>query len=209
MFRWILPRETSFFDYFEQLARIAIATTKEFAAFAAGGADFSDRAVQIRQLEHDADDVAHECIEALHKTFITPIDRGDIHRLIKRLDDIVDAIHSATFHMVLYDLREIRSEARMLADVLMRATLEIEAAVKLMRNLKNEGAIQQRCATIYEREKEADGVVRGAVARLFKEEAERPIVAMQWKEIFETLEMAADRCEDVANVIEGILIEAS
>lgn len=208
MFRNFLPKETSFFDYFEQHGALAIQACQELYELASNNGDIAARAARIKEIEKQADAVTHRCIEALHKTFITPMDRSDIHSLIKRLDDIIDSIEAATSRIVLYGLTEMRSEAKELALVLVRATTEIEEALKCLRNINKDGeTIQQRCIAIYQLENDGDAVLRAALVRLFREQD--AVLIIKWKEIFERLEKATDRCEAVANIIQGVVIEAS
>ncbi len=209
MFKRLLPRETCFFDFFEQHSKLSIEACQELNAIAGNPAELFNHAARIKEIEHEADDVTHNCIDALHRTFITPIDRADIHRLMKRLDDIIDSLDSATSRMMLYELTEMRSEVEQFTAVLIKATTQISEATHSLRNLKKgEAAIHANCLAIYEAENEADQILRAALVRLFKEETE-PVFLIKWKEIFERLEKATDRCEEVANIIEGIVIEAS
>ncbi len=208
MLRRLLPKKTDFFDYFDRHIEQTLAACQELVDLARSGDDLERRAARIKDIEHAADRITHECIEALHETFITPIERGDIHRLMKRLDDIVDAIDAAVLRLRLYEIHELREEVRLSADLLLKATGVISQALKLMRNPHNIEAIKQCCIEIYNHENEADTVLRKALARLFNEEKD-PITIIKWKEILEILELASDRCEDVANIIQGITIEAS
>lgn len=209
MLKWLLPREVGFFDLFKRVAALSTEAANELLLMATADADLEARARRIRELEHQGDDVTHECIDALHKTFITPFDRGDIHRLIKRLDDILDAIHQAALRIGMYEIKVIRPEVKDLGNVLVAASKETESALGLLHDTKNAPLIKRHCTNIYTLEGQGDVIVRRAIATVYKEEEARPILAMQWREIFDALEKAANRCEDVANVIEGILIEAS
>ncbi|MEI7632675.1 MAG: DUF47 family protein [bacterium] len=208
MFRSFLPRETNFFDYFEQHISLTIEGCKELLELVSNGADVSTRSDRIKEIEHKTDDITHTCIDALHKTFITPIDRGDIHRLIRRLDDIIDAVDAAAMRIKLYEITRMRSEARDVANVLVRATREIGEALKYLRDMKNAREIEEKCIMIYQLENDGDVILRAALVRLFKESSD-PIEVIKWKEILELLEKAVDRCEDVANIIQGVVIEAS
>lgn len=209
MFKRLLPRETSFFDFFERHSQLSMEVAKELNAIAVNPDELAGRAARIKEIEHEADTVTHQCIDALHRTFITPIDRGDIHRLIRRLDDIIDCVDSATQRMMLYEIAVIRPEFRQFTEVLIKATTGIDGAIRSLRDLKHgEKAIETWCANIYGAEKESDDILRAALAKLFKEEKEA-ILVLKWKGIFERLEKAADRCEEVANIVEGIVIEAS
>lgn len=209
MFRQLLPKEVCFFDYFEQLATLTLRACEEFRALTDGSKEGMDQVTRIKEVEHEADEVTHRCIEALNKTFITPFDRTDIHLLIKRLDDIVDAVDASTSRLVLYELTEIRPEACRLAEVLVKASQEVQGALIHMRNMKNTRAIYEHLIAIHQLENEGDAILKEALARLFKEEEDRPVLVIKWKEIFERLERATDRCEGVANMIEKIVIEAS
>jgi len=208
MFRRFLPKETGFFDFFDQHIDLTIKGCKDLVTLLSGEANVLSQAARIKQVEHDTDNITHRCIEALHKTFITPIDRQDIHLLIKRLDDIIDSVDTAASRIVLYEIVDMRYEAKDLASLLVRATTEIGQALKNLRNTKKAEAINEKCIAIYQLENDADVILRGALARLFKEETEAALI-IKWKEIYEHLEKASDRCEDVANIIQGVLIEAS
>ena len=150
--------------------------------------------------------ITHHCVEALHKTFITPIERDDIYRLITKMDDIMDFVEAASERIALYEIKDMTPEVKDLADVLVRAAEEVAHACSLLRNMKNAEAIIKDCIDINRLENEADAILRNAVARLFKEEKD-PITIIKWKEVYEHLENATDRCEDVANIIEGVVLE--
>jgi len=209
MFKRILPRETGFFDFFEEHSKLSIEACKELNAIASSPAELAARAGRIKEIEHEADDITHRCIDALHRTFITPVDRGDIHRLMKRLDDIIDSVDAAVARISLYGITEMRPELKQFTEVLVKATTGIDGAIHNLRRMKKkDAAIQECCAAVYEAEHEGDQILRSALARLFKETNE-PFLVIKWKEIFERLEIATDRCEEAANIVEGIVIEAS
>jgi len=206
MFGRFLPKETSFFDFFEQHAALGVEGAKEFLSLASTGANVAAKAKRIKEIEHETDVVTHRCVEALHKTFITPIERDDIYRLITKMDDIIDFIEAASERIALYDMKEMTPEVKDLADVLVRAVQQIVVAVKGLRNMKHAGPVLQACVDVNRLENEGDTILRNALARLFKEERD-PVTVIKWKEIYETLETATDRCEDVANIIEGVVLE--
>lgn len=206
VFGRFLPRETSFFQFFEQHAALTLEGTKEFRALVAQGANVATSAKRIKELEHEADTVTHRCVEALHKTFITPIERDDVHRLISRMDDILDYLESAAERIALYDLVEMTPEVRELAHILVKAADKLGIAVRGLRNMKNAAPILEACVDVNRLENEGDAILRIAVARLFRESSD-PIFVIKWKEIYESLESATDRCEDVANIVEGIVLE--
>jgi predicted phosphate transport protein (TIGR00153 family) len=206
MFGRFLPRETSFFDFFEQHAALTIEGTKEFLSMVTTGANIAAKCRRISDIEHETDTITHRCVEALHKTFITPIDRDSIHRLITRMDDVMDYVEAAAERIELYEISTMTSDVRDLSDVLHRSAQQVEAAIRELRTLKDTQHTLKLCIDINRLENEADAILRRSVARLFKEERD-PIMVIKWKEIYENLENASDRCEDVANIIEGVILE--
>jgi uncharacterized protein len=206
MLKNILPKEHCFFNHFDDHVRLTVEACKEFYAIANGG-DIALGSKKIEIMEHQTDEITHRCIEALHKTFITPMDRTDIQKLIQRLDDVVDFIDGTAMRLVLYDIKKIRRETRDLAEVLILATEEIEKALRKLRNTKSFESIRENLIVVYDLENRGDEILRSALMRLFKEDD--PILIIKWKEIFERLEKAIDRCEDVANIIEGVVISSS
>lgn len=207
MFRWLLPKSTDFFDFFEQHAVQAIEAAREFEVLITTAADIPAHAAKIQEIEHTADAIAHSCVEALHKTFITPFAREQIHTLISRLDDIVDWIEDAAAHLVLYRLTAMTAEIRDMAALLTEITTEVERALKNMRHLQNTEALRHSFNRIDALEHNADIVVRRALGRLFDEEHDVCMI-VKWKEIYENLESAIDCCKSVANIIEGVILES-
>jgi len=208
MFRKLLPQEHGYFDLFEQHATLGLKACEELRAMFAENGDMTVRAALIKDLEKEADLVTRSCMEALHRTFITPMDRADIHKLIQRLDDIVDSVESTASRVMLYEITDVRPEARELADILVECAREMTLVMPMLRNMKNADAIKQHCVRIYELENEGDLIMRNALAKLFKEET-NAIVLIKWKELYERLEKATDRCEAVASIVQSIVIEAS
>lgn len=206
MFGRLLPRETSFFDFFDRHAEKTVEGCKEFLSLASTSANIVAKAKRIKEIEHETDVITHHCVEALHRTFITPIERDDIYRLITKMDDIMDYVEAAAERIWLYELTVMTVECKDLADVLVRSTEEVQRAVNGLRNMKNAQAVINKCIDVNRLENEADAILRSAVARLFKEEKD-PITVIKWKEVYENLENATDRCEDVANIIEGVVLE--
>lgn len=202
----LLPRQSNFFDYFEQLAALSVQGARALGELSKDGADFDSVAARIKGFEHDADEVTHTCMETLHKTFITPIDRNDIHRLASKLDDIMDLIDGAARQMALFEVASLPEAAREATTVLELATEAVERAVKGLRNMKNATTILGECVRINELENQADRIKASSVAHLFREES-NAIVVLKWHEIYQALENVTDACEDVANVIEGIVLE--
>jgi uncharacterized protein len=202
----IFRRETRFFEFFERHASLTVAVAKEFLELAESGENIVGRARRIKEIEHEADVVTHQCVEAIRKTLRWPFKRDDIYQLITRLDDIVDHVEASSDRIALYELTVMTPECRDMAGVLVRATEEIKLALGELRYVKGPSGILDRCIEINRLENEADSILRNAVARLFQGTKD-PVMIIKWKEIYEFLENATDRCEDVANIIEGIVLE--
>jgi hypothetical protein len=206
MLRRFLPREDDFFSFFERHAALTVEGAKQFVKLVSGGQNIKALAARIKEIEHETDVITHACVERLHTSFITPIDRDDIHRLITRMDDVMDYVESASERIALYELREMTPEVRDLAEVLVRATESVVTAIGGLRDLKRTQIILDACIEVNRLENEGDEILRNAVATLFRE-ATDPLLVMKWKEVYEALENATDRCEDVANIIEGVVLE--
>jgi predicted phosphate transport protein (TIGR00153 family) len=206
MFKWLLPREEDFFRLFERHAALTVDGARQFATLVAGGQDTRALAARIKELEHETDVITHTCVERLHTTFITPFDRDDIHRLITRMDDVMDFIESASERIALYEIEEMTPGVQDLSRVLVRATESVATAVAGLADLKRSQAILDACIEVNRLENEADEILRNAVATLFRQ-ASDPLLVMKWKEVYEALENATDRCEDVANIVEGVVLE--
>ncbi len=204
----LLPREKSFFDDFEEHGRNTVEGCKAFLALAENSADVARRAKEIKAFEEACDSVTHRVVEKLHKVFITPLDRNDIYRLITKMDDIMDFVEAASERMALYEIRQNTKELGDLARNLVSGAERVLEALQGLRDLKNPQVVLERCVEINRLENEADALLRGTLAKLFKEEKD-PITIIKWKEIYELLETASDRCEDVANIIEGVVLENS
>ncbi len=207
MFRGILPKEYAFFDYFDQLISIDKQIGILFLTMMNNEGGRLEISRQIKDLERRADKLSRNCTDLLHNTFITPIERNDIFTLVKRLDDLADQMNAAAFRISAYDVNEIRYEAVEFATIIQSCIEELIIAVKDLRRLNNKNQILESCKRVHELENQADEVLRRAVSRLFKEG--EVLLLIKWKEIFERLEKAVDRCEDIASTIESILIEHS
>jgi predicted phosphate transport protein (TIGR00153 family) len=197
-----------FFDLFEQHAERTSEAARVLASMIREGGDSQRLAERVKEIEHKGDEITHTIIERLHQTFITPMDRDEIHQLISRLDDVLDLIEATSERIWLYDLRDIEPEAREFVAVLEKAVHEMGAAVRGLRDLKDRPRLLAHCTEVNRLENEGDALLRRAVARLFHQGAD-PIHVIKWREIYDNLENAIDRCEDVANVIEGVALEYS
>ena len=204
----LLPHDASFFTHFEHQGQKTVEGCLAFLAMIENPSNLEAQAERVKQIEHECDEITHAVVAGLHKTFITPIDRNDIHRLITKMDDIMDMVEAAADRLALYDLPKMTPEAADLARCLVSSAEHVLSAVSGIRDLGKQNAILQHCIEINRLENVADSILRGALVRLFREEKD-PIAIIKWKEIYETLESATDRCEDVANIIEGVVLENS
>lgn len=161
---------------------------------------------EIKTLEGQGDKITHDTVRALHQTWITPLDREEIHALISKLDDVLDYIEAASERIALYEITESTKEARELAQVLIATAADVARAVAALPGLKDPTLILELCVAINQHENEADGVFRRGLARLFKEQTD-PLAVMKWRDIYDSMETATDRAEDIANIIEGIVLE--
>ena len=199
----LIPREARFFDDFVAMAeqiRVGAAMLEEMLA---PDKPIWDKADQIKEVEHKCDFLTHEIIQRLHRTFVTPLDREDIHELARSLDDVMDAIDASAAVVRLYSIERVRPDARELVRIIKASTDEM---VKALKALERRDGVAEPAVEINRLENEADRVHYAAVRRLFEEERD-PIVIMKWKEILDFLEDATDRCEDVANAVEGIVVK--
>jgi uncharacterized protein len=202
-----LPQEVGFFDMFEKQVELAIEGAKLLAAFVDDLEEPGVKARRIKEVEHEADVVTHQTMAMLHKTFVTPFDRNEIHHLTSKLDDILDAMEAAAERLWLYEISQATVEAKRLARNLVSATSQLQVAITGLRDVKRErDKVMTACVEINRLENANDETLREGLAKLFKEEKD-PVLIMKWKEIYETLEDATDRCEDATDVIEGVVLE--
>jgi predicted phosphate transport protein (TIGR00153 family) len=202
----LIPKDGAFFDLFEKKAANAHECTQALVEFLDRFDDLPNRARRIKDLEHIGDELTHDTIERLNQTFITPLDREDIHELVCRVDDILDLIDTAVDRIVLFKLEKPLEETKQLAQCLVRSTSLIREMMPLLRNMKGADLVRQRVREVHRLESEADRIERQALAGLFERNHDAMYV-IKWMNIIETLESATDRCEDVANVIEGIVLK--
>lgn len=208
MFGSFMPKEGKFFEHFIELAENILLASRELAELMACFDDVERRAYNIETIEKEGDKITHAAVEMLHKTFITPIDRDHIHQLITNMDDILDLIEDSAQSLFLYDIRAVTPEARKLADICVACAEKVKEAVSLLSNMDNARAIMAVCHEIDRLESEADHVMRSAMAKLFRDEPDvRQVIKL--RSVYELLEAITDRCEDVANLIEGIVLENS
>jgi predicted phosphate transport protein (TIGR00153 family) len=199
----LIPREEKFFEDFAALAdRIVSGATLLERMLASDPPDW-DTALQIKQIENECDALTHNIIQRLNSTFVTPIDREDIHALAKSLDDVMDAIDAAAGVLRRYRMASLRYGARELASLTWQATMQMKVAVEA---LARRVGVHERAVEVNRIENAADDVHDEALRRLFEEERDA-INIMKWKEVLDLLEEATDRCEDVANVLESVVVK--
>jgi len=198
-----LPREEKFFSDFLALADEVHHGATVLEQMLAPERPIWDKADEIKEVEHKCDFLTHEIIQRLNRTFVTPLDREDIHALARSLDDVMDAIDASASLVRLYRLETVRFGARELAKVITASTDSVRLALGALE--QNKG-MATHAVEINRLENEADRIHSQAVSRLFDDESD-PIVVMKWKETLDFLEDATDRCEDVANVLEGVMVK--
>jgi len=204
----LMPREGKFFDLFNAHAERIVEGARELAAMMSRFDELDAHAQRIDSAERAADKITHETITLLHRTFITPFDREQIHGLITAMDDILDLIQDVAESIALYDLRSVTPEAKQLAEICQFSCDRVKATVALLTNVKSPAAILKLCEEIDRLESDADRVMRSAMSKLFREENDIKQV-MKLRVVYDLLESITDRCEDVANIIEGIVLENS
>jgi len=199
----LIPREEKFYSDFVSMADQLKIGAQLLAEMFATDPPRADKAHEIKEVEHKCDFLTHEIIQRLNKTFVTPIDREDIHAMARTLDDVIDAIDDAAALVPLYRISTMRSGARDLAGVIIAQTEEIKLALEA---LETKRGLLEHAVEINRLENEADRLHMAAMSQLFDEEHD-PMLVMKWKEIFDVLEAATDRCEDVANLVENIVVK--
>lgn len=208
MFGSIIGKDKAFYELFEKAASNAADTANVLHDYLCRfPASIQEDVKKIKDLEHKGDLITHETIEMLNKTFVTPIDREDIYHLITKMDDIVDLMDGAASRLALYKIDTITPEAIAFAEVLKKATEILQHSIHDLRNLKNHRELITHCVQIHTYENEGDQLMHKAMANLF--DTNDAIKVIKWKEIYQDLETATDRCEDVANIIEGIALKYS
>jgi predicted phosphate transport protein (TIGR00153 family) len=206
MFGRLMPTEGKFFDLFNQHAALCVKGAQEMVGLMTNFDDLENRTHAVESLEKQADKITYATVDLLHKTFITPLDRDDIHKLITRMDDILDMMEDAAQTIMLYDLQAVTPEAKRLAELCLACCEKVQQAVGMLHNMDNAQKIVAVCEEIDRLESDADHVMRAAMSKLFRDEPDvRNLIKM--KAIYEILETVTDRCEDVANIIEGIIVE--
>lgn len=206
MLRRLLPRKPAFFELFSQHAGLGVQGAVLLQELLANPHDAETQATRIRAVEHEADEVCQRTMELLHSSFVTPIERGDVHELASRLDDILDHIEETARCVWLYEITSSPPEALAMAAHLVDATRAMKAVVDSLGTRPGPAHARELALAVKQVEKQNDRLLRAATARLFKEEQDAKTL-IKWQEIYRQIEGAVDRCEDVANLVEGVVLE--
>jgi uncharacterized protein len=199
----LFPRKVAFFDLFHQAAQNMVLGSRLLKEMVDSYRDIENKAREIKRIESAGDAITHTIFRNLNQTFITPIDREDIYALASCIDDVLDFVEAAADRLVVFKIEQPTQEAIQLVDIIYRSCEELGLGIAQLGKLKDMNAT---FVTVNSLENEADRITRDAIARLFENEKD-PIMLIKWKEIYESLEEGTDRCEDVANVLERILLK--
>lgn len=202
----LIPKEEKFFDILEEASDNVQKGAVTFLELVKEWSLTSDKIKQIRDLEHEGDRMTHDIIDRLNRTFITPIDREDIHALATEIDDVIDIIQATMDRMQLYRISQSSPYLVQMAEVLVKATEAIGKAIKSLRELKHSRRTLDFCIEINRLENEGDAILKAALGDLFANPKD-VLETLKWKEVYEATEYATDKCEDIANVIEGIVVK--
>lgn len=201
-----LPKEEKFFDHFEELAVKIEEGAKLFIDILNNFEHSEAKVTTLKDVEHEADTITHRIYEKMHKTFLTPFDREDIYALANKMDSILDMIEATAVRMYLYKVDNPNNEIKEMALTLSNAVAKVKEIVYGLRDKKKSKMILEACVVINTLENEGDYIMRQAMARLFDREKNAKEL-IKWKEIFERVEEAIDVCEDVSNIVEGIVLK--
>jgi len=201
-----IPREEKFYDLFEQQAKAIEDAARVFVDLVTNWSDKHPGIARLRDLEHECDITTHEIMDKLNRTFVTPIDREDIHQLAKELDDVVDIIQAVSERLLLYNITKTTEDLLELAKTLEEAVANVSKAVTAIRELNRPRRILDYCIEINRLENRGDRTSERAIGSLF-DTSKDPMEVLKWKEIYDSTEQAIDKCEDIANIIEGIVVK--
>lgn len=199
----ILPRDEKFYDLFTELAKRLTASAGLLQAMFQDPAQLDSKVTAIKGLEHEADNLTHDIIDRIDRTFVTPFDREDIHALASELDDVIDLIDGTARRAQIFRIERIRPPAIVLAEVLSRAGRAVEDGVRDMKNAKHVYAVSEKLKVL---EEEGDAVYHDAMGKLFAEGGDA-LEVIKWKDLYDKLEDALDQCEDVGNVLHSIALK--
>jgi uncharacterized protein len=202
----LIPKEEKFFEFFDAQAAHNVEAARVFKQLVQSWSQQSPLIEKLHDIEHEADITTHEIFDKLNRSFITPFDREDIHALASELDDVVDIVQSVASRMQLYHVETIHDDLGQMADILLHATENVRKALSELKHPEKTRRMQDYCIEINRLENAGDRALEQAISRLFKGKPD-PLEVIKWKEIYEGLEAAIDKCEDVAHTLEGILVK--
>jgi predicted phosphate transport protein (TIGR00153 family) len=206
----LIPRETKFFDMLGAQAAVVVKGAKLLNSCLESHTSLeaiSQASKEIHEIEHEGDEIVHQLLARINKSFITPLDREDLYELTVRLDDVLDFIDAVAKRLVTFKISEPTPQALELSRIIVRSSEEVQEGISLLRDLKNPSRILRQCEKINQLENEADQVMREALNGLFNGVPRDVIDVIKWKDLYEHLEVATDKCEDVANIIEAVLVK--
>jgi len=204
---WLIPQDKVFFDLFDRMAALVVLASYRLVDLVDDFSDVKNKVHQIEQMEHDGDRITHEIYEQLNRTFITPLEPEEISKLASALDDVLDYIDGTAQKMLNYGIDATDTHMNELAKLVQLSVVELEEAVKSIRSIKEPRLIEERCIEVNRLENLADDVLAHAINEIFR--TNDPIAIIKFKDIYEHLEIATDKCEDAANVLSDIAIRHS
>lgn len=208
MLEKLMPKSDEFFDDFDAQCARTVEGAQLLHDLLSDYRDVPARVQALKDVEHKGDDVTHAAFNRLHQQFITPFDRGQIHSLLSRIDDVLDLTNAAAARLLYYEIDTTRADATELARLLVLSTRKVQEVVAALRLIKKPEQILAGCKEIKHLESQADEVLRAGMGRLFKSGVDT-LTIIKWKEIYDLIETATDKCQGVANVIEGVVLEHS
>lgn len=206
--RWFLPKSDEFLTLFQQASDNIVEGASLFHALTLDPTNLKEKVERIKEIEHIGDRLTHETMDLLNQRFITPFDREDIHALVSRMDDIIDVADAAAQRILLFRIEKIPTQLQRLAEILLASTRELQHALMALHNTKRHSEAIKSCVEVNRLENDADVVHREALGDLFANSVDA-ITIIKLKDLYGMLESGTDRCEDVANVIQTIIIKAS
>ena len=208
MLEKLMPKSDEFFDDFDAQCSVTVEGARMLHALLSDFRDVGARVQALKDIEHKGDEVTHTAFNRLHKQFITPFDRAQIHTLLGRIDDVLDLTNAAAARIHYYEIQTSLPDATELARLLVISAEKVQEVVAALRLIKKPEQILAGCKEIKRLETQADEALRAGLGRLFKSGAD-PLTIIKWKEIYDLIETATDKCQGVANVIEGVVLEHS
>ncbi len=200
------PKEEAFFDLFVETAEMACIAAKKLDDLTKNYCDVNAKVQAIEEVEHDCDQSVHDIIEQLNKSFVTPIDREDVNQIAKELDNITDSIESTAHRFKMFNVKNITEEAKILSGLIVTCTQELKEVMLELKHMKTSKTLTKKIIEVNRIEDEGDDIFRAAITTLFANEKDA-VAVIKWKEIYELLENTLDACEDVANIVEGVVMK--